>query len=1739
MRYALFLATSLLLSLNSLFAQCPPEDFLFADGMQIPQFRNAPISFRDQPQNPTVPFLPSDGIDAGEYGLLTGFTNLKNVRITSLNTDLTLRASGSTTVLQGPAGQIDISGIGNTISEYDIYFEPLNCSPTASFLANGNNRFSVECLNCQELPLLPSNGTPGPYVVDSTTIINLPPATFSNAAGAPELGPSATAEERNAWKAANNPFGNQRFLETVDRSFLIPVALASTEEELYVDLTDIEYNTTYYNLTGLADGIGASLVAYNEVTDNYSVVDVDYFRGFSPNPESMRLTLDLTERPPGTSLFVNIWRVSGVYNVNNGALGTFSYPSNFAKFDLNLRHPTPPPPAPPHDECVNAKPVIYSAGPACNNLDSVLTYAARESYENSGCFNEEVWLSFTAASTQMKFLAERTGPFPPRIALVEGGCDNRALIQCFFSQESRDTFNFSDLTLGQDYLIRVSTSFDLIDNSTVADTTDNMLRYCLFGTPEVCTSPQASIGSTTCLDFRQYDFELEVTDMGNQPSLNLVQQNTGEVLMTITATGTYLIGPVIGNNPIRLEGSNSLCYGEIIELNQFCGGEANDECSGAFLVPLSSPESPVVREAWGRNSTPSPETLSGDCGANAGARDFWFSVVNTTGNVADIAIVASEINDFWAEHTSYFYNGSCSNPTYLSCNAEDLTIFNDVPAGDTIFVRSVKTLINNNNVFAGTRVSAYAITPPANAVCDGAISVSVSPDLTCTSSFSGNNTQTDDGTLWYSFQPSSGSVSLQVNNMTATIDETNFLSYAIYSGDCDGLTLVATGNVADGFIRQIDGLTMGQDYFLALQTGPTTGRGQFEACLLTPPSGATNNTPDDAIPVPVNTDGTCLQTTSGTTFGATAFFFSCAGGSRDDDVFFKFTASATAYEVELSNVNLLQGTDPSTVIQVGRFDQFGGFSTAICSQGTSVVASGLTVGEEYFISVYTLGSNTAIDFDLCVKEVPPPANDLCANAITLVPNTDQSCTIQASGTLAGADGEGFTGFFCGNSTPVDDVWYTFTAVAGVPYTLQVSDPGFAQRMQVYVGSCGTLTSIYCDNNQNFTVPPGVSDREIYVRVFTFEFTIDKSFDLCLQQISGSAPTNQDCNMATSVPVAAPGNCSPVAGTTFLADKDFPACFGGNAEADVYFQFVATEAAHQVIVQDVIDVIGMGFATLGVEVYSGTCGNLTSLGCAQPFEGGASTVVSGLTPGDTYLIRVFEHSGTAAADFNVCVQTIVPPANDEQSGAIPLLQELVYRPTNYTLEFATSSGPATECNGNTGTANDDVWFTFVANTTDPQVEFYNNFFNSLVVEVYAPGQSSPLACYDPFTNFTNNLPLSGLVIGEEYRIRVYSFDGFSLTGEGASGEIGVYGLPTQLVYETAEGFCTPLNNVASTGSGQWVYLEAAGDLVAAVLDAEPMGQISTGVYGNTGGVRVDANGIPFLDRNLQIGVTQQPSQGNIQVALFFTQEELNNLSTASNSIISLFDVQVTKFAANDCGASLPAGSGQLITPLYSSFFGNDGGLMVVVEITDFSSFFLHSGPQPLSATALPVSCTDFTAEQASGGFDLSWSTAQEEDHAFWIIETSNDGINWTEAAIIPGTVANTSGGSYDHFLPIAGGFSTTYFRLLAEAYDGTIEQVCAVQQVVAATNEPMLQNVFPNPVTEQGILQVSVSLPQPTQGRIVLFDLNGRPIDQKTVEGSSGINQFQWRLMSKIPPGIYQLSISFPGQSFTKRIVVTR
>lgn len=149
------------------------------------------------------------------------------------------------------------------------------------------------------------------------------------------------------------------------------------------------------------------------------------------------------------------------------------------------------------------------------------------------------------------------------------------------------------------------------------------------------------------------------------------------------------------------------------------------------------------------------------------------------------------------------------------------------------------------------------------------------------------------------------------------------------------------------------------------------------------------------------------------------------------------------------------------------------------------------------------------------------------------------------------------------------------------------------------------------------------------------------------------PANDNCGGAVSL---TPGfTCVTTAGTTVAATQSMAAVtcagFAGNADDDVWYSFMATSTTHTV------DVLGDGAFDAVVQGFSGTCGSLTSIGCADDFFAGTteSMTLTGLTIGSTYFVRVynFDDPGTSGT-FTICVVAPPPPpANDNCANATVL------------------------------------------------------------------------------------------------------------------------------------------------------------------------------------------------------------------------------------------------------------------------------------------------------------------------------------------------------------------------------------------------------------------------------------------------------------------------------------------------------
>lgn len=269
-----------------------------------------------------------------------------------------------------------------------------------------------------------------------------------------------------------------------------------------------------------------------------------------------------------------------------------------------------------------------------------------------------------------------------------------------------------------------------------------------------------------------------------------------------------------------------------------------------------------------------------------------------------------------------------------------------------------------------------------------------------------------------------------------------------------------------------------------------------------------------AIALTVNPTAACTVKTAGTLQSATDSDEPHVGeGSPDDDVWYTFVATATSHRIELSNITgngtefvvheVLEGTCGGGLVSVHISDP--------SLNPTSSTPRGLTIGNTYYIRVFTYGSdvNTATDFDICITTPPPPpANDDCSGAYTLTVNSGATCTAVTAGSLLSATQS--NEIFPQIGVPNDDVWFKFTATQTAHRVTLRNVNGTPRDLVVEIlsGSCGNLGSLKISTSYANTVFGLTVGNTYYVRVFSEspDTGATTTFNVCLS----TPPTGAIC-----------------------------------------------------------------------------------------------------------------------------------------------------------------------------------------------------------------------------------------------------------------------------------------------------------------------------------------------------------------------------------------------------------------------------------------------------------------------------------------------------------------------------------------------------------------------------------------------------------------------------------------------------
>jgi PQQ-dependent dehydrogenase (s-GDH family) len=316
-----------------------------------------------------------------------------------------------------------------------------------------------------------------------------------------------------------------------------------------------------------------------------------------------------------------------------------------------------------------------------------------------------------------------------------------------------------------------------------------------------------------------------------------------------------------------------------------------------------------------------------------------------------------------------------------------------------------------------------------------------------------------------------------------------------------------------------------------------------------------------------------------------------------------------------------------------------------------------------------------------------------------------------------------------------------------------------------MGSCATSFSVVaCQSVSSAltltTLTPGV---DYFIRIYVTSGTTGnpsnkRGFTLNLQ----SSP-NDNCSGAISLTPAV--SCSNTTGSLILSTDSTglpTGCETGGVHYDVWYSFVAANTSSTVTLSGQ----GTNFTNPELQLYSGSCGALTSLQC-----GTTSLTGTGLTIGTTYYIRVSNIGSSPATNggFSICVANPTPPpSNDNCTGAITLSNGSTNNAGTVWNATASSSIPVGCATGN---PDDDVWYKFT-----PSQSVLNITLSSIGSNLSASGAMIQLfsgACDSLVSVGCGNTGMVATVSsGSVYYIRVYSSGTGSIGGSAAGSAFSI-------------------------------------------------------------------------------------------------------------------------------------------------------------------------------------------------------------------------------------------------------------------------------------------------------------------------------------------------------------------------------
>ena len=408
--------------------------------------------------------------------------------------------------------------------------------------------------------------------------------------------------------------------------------------------------------------------------------------------------------------------------------------------------------------------------------------------------------------------------------------------------------------------------------------------------------------------------------------------------------------------------------------------------------------------------------------------------------------------------------------------------------------------------------------------------------------------------------------------------------------------------------------------------------------------------------------------------------------------------------------------------------------------------------------------------------------------------------------------------------------------------------------------------------------------------------------------------NNECSSPVALSINI--NCIYTAGSFCGATQSISTINCGSRQAttgnDVWYSITPSQNAVSISCQSSsnTDVV--------LSLYSGSCGSTTLRNCSDATAlGGTETINASVTPGTTYLIRIYDYNGkTTGGDFGICVtQSCVTAPNNECSTATTLNVGTSCTFINGELCSATQSMPPVLCSGFESTEAYDLFYKITPPQGHVKITCKSGTTTDMVLGLYSGtcGNLTLLNCSDTISSGGTEGIDTVLTPGDTYYIRVYDWNG---NINGTDFQLCAQYIPcvnpgtptgaTASVSSICTGVSTTLSvsgTLASGSSWNWYEASCGGTPIGTGSSIDVIPSATTTYY-----VRAENSGCYSVCSNVTVTVILIPTDPTS------TNGVPANLCSSGTSTLSVFGTlssgAIWHWYSGSCGGT-PVGTGASI------------------------------------------------------------------------------------------------------------------------------------------------------------------------------------------------------------------------------------